>query len=315
MSNLIFVADLHIKLGQKNVPRDWQYNRFMLLAEELNSVVSLEDTIIIAGDLLDVAKPSLEEVGLMYDFLNILDVPVILIPGNHEMTTKKKDCYRFIDSMLKDLGVVVIRDFHTQDGIDYIPYNVLHNKEYPITDSSIAITHVRGEIPPHVQPEVDLEKFNGYDKVFAGDLHSYTNSQGNILYPGSPFSTSFHRGVPSGANGYFSISLPDKCHIWTELHLPQLIRKTVSNPEDMIATEFHHTIYELEGSLEDLALVENSDLLDKKVTKDISAPPTLNMSGDMAEELAEFLVNIKDVKEEYLSKYITLFKEVVFDKD
>ena len=50
-------------------------------------------------------------------------------------------------------------------------------------------------------------------------------------------------------------------------HLPQLLRKTVQDPADMIPTDYHHTIYEIEGDIQELAAVENSDLLDKKVIK------------------------------------------------
>lgn len=313
MSKICFTADQHIKLGQKNVPREWQYNRFIMLAEELNNIDC--DYHIFGGDLLDVAKPSLEEVGLMYTFLSKIHKPIIMIAGNHEMDTKKLDNYRHISDMLQDLNVRVVREFETIDGIDYVPYNILHNKSWGVPQSDIAVTHVRGEIPPHVKPEVDLEKFNAYDKVFAGDLHSFTNSQLNILYPGSPFSTSFHRNIPSGTNGYFIIDTDNNSHQWYELCLPQLVRKTVSKAIDMVATTFHYTIYELEGSLEELAIVENSELLDKKITKDISAPPTLNMSGDIAEELAEFLVEVKEIPMEELKDYITLFKDIIIDND
>lgn len=313
MSKVCFTADHHIKLGQKNVPRDWQHNRFMLLADELNEVDC--DYHVFGGDLLDVAKPTIEEIGLMYTFLARIDKPIILISGNHEMQTKTRDSYTYISDMLQDLNVRVVRDFEHIDGIDYIPYNILHNKSWGTRCSDIAVTHVRGEIPPHVDPEVDLEKFNEYTKVFAGDLHSVTNSQRNILYPGSPFSTSFHRAIPSGSNGLFVIDTSNGSHNWVELHLPQLIREKVTSASNMLATEFHHTIYELEGSMEELALVGNSELLDKKVTNDISAPPSLNMSGDISEELAEFLVNVKDIPDDDVSTYITLFKETVLDSD
>ena len=313
MSKICFTADQHIKLGQKNVPRDWQYKRFMLLAAELNKVEC--DYHVFGGDLLDVAKPSVDELGTMYTFLSRIVKPIILISGNHEMQTKSRDCYVYLSDMLQDLKVTIVRDFRTIDGIDYIPYNILHSKEWGPRGSNIAVTHVRGAIPPHVEPEVDLERFKHYEKVFAGDLHSVTNSQGNILYPGSPFSTSFHRSVPAGANGFFLIDSDTGSHSWTELHLPQLLRKTVRNAADMEATEFHHTIYELEGSMEELALVANSELLDKKVTTDISAPATLNMTGNMAEELAEFLINVKELPTDVVSSYITLFKETVIDSD
>jgi len=309
MSIICFTADQHIKLGQKNVPADWQVNRFMLLAKQLNTVEC--DYHVFGGDLLDRANPTVQELGLMYDFLNAINKPIVLISGNHELQTKTRDCFVFLDQMMKDLGVTVIREFQTYDGVDYIPYNILHGSWEPSTP--LAFTHVRGEIPPHVLPEVDLERFSPYDKVFAGDLHSYSNSQLNILYPGSPFSTSFHRNCPTGSNGLFLINTDSGSHVWVELVLPQLIRKTVKDAKDIIPTTYHHTIYELEGSLESLALVKDSELLDKKLTKDVTAPPTLNMSGVMAEELAEFLVRIRDIKEEEISTYVTLFTETLND--
>ena len=313
MSKIAFSADHHIKLGQKNVPREWQRNRFMLLAEELNKVDC--DYHVFGGDLLDVANPSIEEVGLMYTFLHRIEKPIIMISGNHEMGTKTLDCYRHINDMLEHLNVRVVREFETIDGIDYIPYNILHSKTWGTKASNLAVTHVRGEIPPHVLPEINLEKFDEYTKVFAGDLHSVSNSQRNILYPGSPFATSFHRSSPSNSNGYFIIDTNTYDHVWVELFLPQLIRRTVREERDIVKTEFHHTIYELEGDLEGLAKVESSDLLDKKITKDISSPATLNMTGNISEELAEFLVEIRDIKPNEVPEYITLFKETLLDTD
>jgi DNA repair exonuclease SbcCD nuclease subunit len=315
MSIVCFTADIHIKLGQKNVPRDWQRNRLIQLAKELNKAEA--DYIVIAGDLLDVANPSIAEVGLMYDFLSRLKFTKgFIIPGNHEMETKTRDCFEHIESMLGDLDFEMIRDFYSLDGIDYIPYNIIKNtKLWKDTSNKMAVTHVRGEIPPHVAPEVDLSIFKQYTKVFAGDLHSHTNSQGNILYPGSPFTTSFHRAETTGANGYFIIETETLEHEWVELYLPQLIRKTVSDPNEMVPTTPHHTIYELEGSLEDLAVVKNSELLDKKITKDISAPATLSLQGSIADELAEYLTNIRNLDSEEVAKYVTLYKETHIDSD
>ena len=94
-------------------------------------------------------------------------------------------------------------------------------------------THVRGEIPPHVVPEVDLDRFDKFKTVFAGDLHAHENTQRNIVYPGSPMTTSFHRNkVKTGA----LLIDDDWTWEWVELVLPQLIRKTVSDPNEMIPT-------------------------------------------------------------------------------
>lgn len=303
---ILFIADLHIKLGQKKVPKEWQRNRFMLLADELNKITA--DMVVIGGDLLDVANPSVEEVGLMYDFLNRLEHSGVIFPGNHEMTSKSKDCFRFIEPMLEALGFRVIRDFQSHEGIDYIPYNILHGNWKP-TQNKLAFTHVRGEIPPHVEPEIDLRKFNTYDKVFAGDLHSTSNSQHNVLYPGSPFSTSFHRSIPAGSNGYFIIETSNGNHSWVELILPQLIRKTIHEEKDMIKTEFHHTIYELEGSIESLAKVGESDLLDKKLSKRNVVEATLDLNGSVEDELIEYLKVVEEVPSSDIPKYISVFKE------
>lgn len=314
MSKVLFIADIHIKLGQKNVPKDWQKNRLMQLANELNNMQATY--LVIAGDLLDVANPSIAEVGLMYDFLRRIKHRGFIIPGNHEMETKTRDCFEHIEGMLEDVNFEIIREFYSLDGVDYIPYNIIKNtKLWKDTGNTMAITHVRGAIPPHVEPEVDLSIFTRYKKVFAGDLHSYTNSQENILYPGSPFTTSFHRNVTSGSNGYFIIDTATGAHDWHELDLPQLIRKTVSSPDEMVATSPHHTVYELEGTLEDLALVKNSELLDKKITRDISAPAALSLKGDIADELAEYLTNIKQLETDEVAKYVTLFKEIHIDSD
>ena len=67
----------------------------------------------------------------------------------------------------------------------------------------------------------------------------------------------------------------------------------MEDPDEMIPTDFHHTIYELEGDVQDLAKVKNSDLLDKKVVKrEVEA--TLSLHGDMTigDELGVYLKEI-----------------------
>lgn len=303
----LFIADIHIKLGQRNVPIDWQKNRFKLLVDAINSETT-HDKVIIGGDLLDVADPSIEEVGLMYEFLKGIKKPIILIPGNHEMVNKTTDCYTHVETMLKDLNVVVHRTFVTEDGIDYIPYNVI-KKEFTSSGARVAVTHVRGEIPPHVTPEIDLELFKDYEVVLAGDLHAKSNSQKNILYPGSPMTTSFHRNRAKNENGFILLNSSTASTTWVALDLPQLIRASVSSESEMVKTTYDHTIYELHGSLEELAKVKNPELLDKKVTQDIGAPPTLSMSGGMTGELAEYLTEVKGIKDP--AEYVTLFTEII----
>lgn len=313
----MFIADVHIKLGNKKIPDAWAVNRMLDLADSLTAAAFKHDCykLMIGGDLLDVANPKVAEVGLLFDFLDQLSTfrEILLYPGNHEMVNKKADCYVPLTRMLGMLNTSVVRTDYRSDEFDVVPFNILHNKEWLPAKSKICFTHVRGAIPPHVEPEIDLTRFACWDKVFAGDLHSYKNSQGNLYYPGSPVSTSFHRNEPKDTNGYFIIDTDTTEFSWHELELPHLIRKTVTNEEDMIPTTYHHTIYEVEGDMETLATIKNSELLDKKVNKNVSTEATLIMSGKMSEEVAEYLVEVEGLQPDTASRVVGKFVELVPD--
>jgi len=97
---------------------------------------------------------------------------------------------------------------------------------------------------------------------------------------------------------------------WHKFNLPQLIRKTVEDPNEMIQTEFHHTIYELEGDVQDLAKVKNSELLDKKVVRrEIDA--TLNLTSDLSisDELVMYLKEILNFDDEKIKNIIGVFND------
>ncbi|WP_293317172.1 hypothetical protein, partial [Phenylobacterium sp.] len=150
-------------------------------------------------------------------------------------------------------------------------------------------------------------RFDKFKTVFAGDLHAHENTQRNIVYPGSPMTTSFHRNLVK--TGYIVID-PDWSWTWHEFNLPQLLRKTVSNPDEMVQTDFHHTIYELEGDMGDLSNVQNSDLLDKKVIKR-KTEAQLILGSDMTieEELVEYLSYILELEEQKIKNIIGVFND------
>jgi hypothetical protein len=77
----------------------------------------------------------------------------------------------------------------------------------------------------------------------------------------------------------------------------------------MVLTDFHHTIYEIEGDVADLANVKNSELLDKKVVKR-SSESTLNLKDlTMEEELAEYLSAILNLNEEKINTIMGVFND------
>jgi hypothetical protein len=120
--------------------------------------------------------------------------------------------------------------------------------------------------------------------------------------------TSFHRNKVE--TGYILINPTDWSWMWDKFHLPQLIRKTVKDPAEMVATEYDHTIYELEGDMQDLADVKNSELLDKKVVKRNSeATLTITKEMTLQEELSEYLLYILELSEDKVPDIIGVFND------
>lgn len=298
---ILFTADVHIKLGQKNVPVDWAKNRYRLLMEQLAQASVNADMLIIGGDVFD-KLPNMEELEIYYELVVNCSLPTIIYPGNHESVKKDTTFLTHLKAVTKLLNplVQVVDDYYTHpDGsFDILPYNRL--KEYKPQDidfhSDILFTHVRGEIPPHVKPEVNLEIFDRWKVVLAGDLHSYTNSQRNILYPGSPVTTSFHRDLVD--TGIILFDTDTMAHEWIKLKLPQLIRKTIQAGDHMEATDYHHTIYEIEGDMAELGGVMDNELIDKKIVKrEVDTALILDNAMTLQEELKEYLLYILQLDE------------------
>jgi len=306
---ILFTADWHIKLGQKNVPKKWAYNRYNEFFKQVHAIEC--DMHIIGGDIFD-RVPSMEELALYYKFVSQAKVPTIIYDGNHEATRKNHTFFTHLKEATNAINslVGIIDTSVTGETFDILPYADLHKKGSieAFSGEKPLFTHVRGEIPPHVKPEVDLGRFDRFPIVFAGDLHGHSNCQRNIVYPGSPMTISFHRSHVE--TGFILINENDWSWTWHEFHLPQLIRKTVQKAEDMIGTEYDHTIYELEGDIQELANTKNTDLLDKKVVKR-STEATLILEKGMTiqEELIEYLRYILELDDDKITNIVGTFND------
>jgi DNA repair exonuclease SbcCD nuclease subunit len=308
---ILFSADWHLKLGAKNVPTEWAKARYLGFFEQIHSISREADIHIIGGDLFD-RVPTLEELSLYFQFIKNCEVETLIYSGNHESTKK----FKTFLSELKEAssavnGLVRIIDEAYEDprGFSILPYCDLHKKNSieMMNEKLPLFTHVRGEIPPHVTPEVNLERFDRFPVVFAGDLHSHSNCQRNIVYPGSPMTTSFHRTpVETGV----IMIVEDWDWYFERLSLPQLIRKTVKSTEEMVPGIYDHVIYEVEGDMADLATVKASDLLDKKVVKRASEA-TLILTKEMtiAEELIEYLSYVLELSEDKIPSIIKVYND------
>ena len=308
---ILFTADVHIKLGQKNVPVEWARNRFQMFVEQFQEMQTDADLVIIGGDIFD-RLPTMDEVELYFDFVESFTKPTLIYPGNHEMLKKDTTFLSYLKKSTHRLNPLVslIDDYYENVGfgVDIIPYNKLKDFEKHGNNFAgrILCTHVRGEIPPHVKPEVDLDIFSRWDIVLAGDLHSYENSQRNILYPGSPYTTSFHRSpVDTGA---IILDVDTLSHEWRKFKLPQLLKRTVSAQEaatTATATTFDHTIYEVQGDMQELGELEDSELIASKVLKrDTDSALMLDPEMSLDAEVKEYLTYILELPEPTIDKVL-----------
>lgn len=314
---ILFTADWHIKLGQKNVPTPWALNRYKLFFQQVHELEKTCNMHIIGGDIFD-RIPNMEELELYFSFIRKVQIPTIIYDGNHEATKKHKTFFTSLKQVSRDINplvhVVDISYIDEEMGFGILPYAELHRDGSieKFHSSMPLFTHVRGEIPPHVKPEVDLNRFEDFPVVFAGDLHAHSNTQRNIVYPGSPMTTSFHRSEVT--TGYLLIQEGNWDWMWEPFELPQLLRKTVSSPDEMVPSDYHHTIYELEGDLQELATIKNSELLDKKVVKR-NSETTLIIDKDLSiqEELVEYLTYILELDQEKIQSIVGTFNDYAQD--
>ena len=304
---VLFTADIHIRIGQRSIPRAWARKKFEKIFQEIDRVYNeynceLE---IHGGDIFD-KVPSLEEISIYLQHLHeTKDKPRIVYDGNHEATKKGDTFLKYLNKAVPK-STEIITEITERYGMDILPYCNLHSPLKPT--SNILLTHVRGDIPPHVEQEIDLNKFINYDIVFAGDLHSHSNSQRNIVYPGSPSTVTYHRNPVKTGVIVFDTESPTDWE-WVQIDTPQLIRKTVETKEEMVKTEYNHTIYELVGNILDSSKVDNNaELLDKKIL-DISTEASLSFDNSMTleDEVRLYLENILKLSPEVISELMKVY--------
>ena len=306
---ILFSADWHIKLGQKNVPRAWQKNRYEMLFDKLHDIEA--DVHILGGDIFD-KMPNPEEMSLFFEFVRGAKIPTYIYDGNHEAGRKGKTFLVFLSKMCTHINdrVMILDGICTVPftDIDCIPYTHLKKFNPDDFNNDILCTHVRGSIPPHVIPEIDLSLFDRWKTVLAGDLHAYENSQRNILYPGSPLSITFHRNKIN--NGVIIFDTDTHKHEWIDLGLPQLIRKTVDNEKDIISTDYDHTIYEVVGNLLELSSIDtSSNLIDKKIVSK-KTDTTLDLKNkSIVEELELYFRTVIGLKPEDIVDVMRVFND------
>jgi len=296
---ILHSADWHINLHKKKVPSDWSASRFRLFFKEIHKLEETHDIHIISGDIFD-RKPEPDEICLFLGFANAATIPTYIIPGNHEATRKGETFFSHFheDYAITNPNVVVItknrRETIRNQKFYFFPYGEMQKDVLlePELDE-ILVTHIRGEVPPHITAEYNFEKLRPWKLILLGDIHfAHRYLDYPAWYSGSPMNVSFDRDDTReyGVNSINFNSIDDYSVSFLPLVLPKLVRRTLQVGEEMKPDSFNHVIYEVTGSVDQLAKVQNSELLDKKIALKPAENSKLDLKNlSLVEELKAYL--------------------------
>lgn len=297
-------ADWHINLRKKKIPHSWQVNRFKELFKKIHELGQKSDLHILAGDIFD-TKPDNEEVCLFLEFLNDVNIPTYIIPGNHEATRKGKSFLEnfTVHNAINNPNIHIFtentRIEFLNQGIQFFPYGEMQVDNLPsYISGDILVTHIRGEVPPHITPEYNFEKLRPWKLILLGDLHfPHRYKDFPAYYPGSPLNVVFDRTEEKDYGVYLiDFDSIDNYKVnFIDLDLPKLLRKNIKVGQEMIKHPKHHIVYEVTGSIDELSKVESHELLDKKVPFKPTEDSVLKLDDKqtLAEELRIYLEYIK----------------------
>ena len=98
-------------------------------------------------------------------------------------------------------------------------------------------------------------------------------------------------------------------HEFIALGLPQLIRKTITSKDEIVKTNYDHTIYEITGNILELSDVDtSSDLIDKKLIHRHS-DAVLNLHNlSIEEELRKYLKEVVQIEDD-IDNIIKVFND------
>ena len=308
---ILHSADWHILLHKKKVPYDWQINRFKTFFHKLNALEQTCEVHIISGDIFD-KKPEADEVCLFLSYINSVKVPTYIIPGNHEATKKGESFLEHFaqENAIKNENVhIITKNKYVEEGsarFQFFPYGEMQLDNLPTKkhEKDILVTHIRGEVPPHITAEYDFEKLRPWKLILLGDLHfPHKYLDYPAYYSGSPLNVTFDRDANRkyGVNIITLFTSEDFSYRveFKNLKLPKLLRKTINVKDKMTKDDFNHVVYEVTGSIDELSKIKNSDLLDKKIATQPVEDSKLDLKNkSLVEELELYLefLKIKDTK-------------------
>lgn len=209
-TRLVVTADWHIRI-RPDIPEDWQLLRYRgLFFTIICNCIMYDATLVLAGDILDRNRPSLQELNLLMEFLsevNSRGITTYLISGNHENLGQGASTYDYLQTFLSKLENVHYNSSNEifvplENNVDL--YMVGHpalatyeHSELRKGKANILVSHFRPTVNQFIQEEIDVVKFIApYSMTVAGDIHMplklydarlmYTNHPINSCYEADP---------------------------------------------------------------------------------------------------------------------------------
>jgi len=216
------VGDIHLNLRRY---QKFELDRIKRLAKLLAE--KSYTSVVLAGDLFDKARPTLEEQKAMQHFINtIADVSdVYIISGNHEAvnTTTHKTTFDYIT--LSNCTYVTFEEL-ILEGHPVLLAGWSHKGKlkYGTVKSKVCVSHIRSALPPHITAEMQMDFTDKFDLVLLGDIHDKYSPKDNVHYTNSPYAISFSSASPSGSYIEFDPKTLDWQYVDTSL--PQKVKLT-----------------------------------------------------------------------------------------
>ena len=113
---ILFTADWHLKVGQKNVPEAWACERYSMFFNEVHKLEKDVDLHVIGGDLFD-RVPSMIELELYFEFISGVGVRTLIYDGNHEATKKHQTFLTQLKKASKEVNplIEVVDSIYNED--------------------------------------------------------------------------------------------------------------------------------------------------------------------------------------------------------
>lgn len=311
MKKYIISGDWHIKFS-RDLPAQWQLNRYQLLQEKIISLCKEHDAdLILSGDVLDRSRPVLQDLNILISLFNSLndnDITTYLISGNHEGLAEGDSTFDYLDVM-KTYGIHYDHayeiDLVEEENIrihmlSHCTLNTSETYEFTYAEGAkhILVSHFRPNVNYFIREEIDVESLlEPYNLCIASDIHENFEAD-KLIYTNSPLNCSFEKEPKHGC----ILLTIDQGEVNVErikLNLPNMVQISCLSKEYPPETDDYNFFrIEVTGSLTELRQIENSSGNIKVVKVPLVAESYVegkdeeNVEKPLKVELADYMLEL-----------------------